>query len=199
MEMAIPSPLVAFVLFVSFSVFWFTALTAPTSWSRARMRTKLWRLRDEIYDTLILGKPQNQSATDLLEAVSVCIRQSEHWTVARVTTMYLFWRHAGSPRPEGKLDLAPHDNDDTLIRDYKERLAKIGSTALLTNSLFGWITIIVALAIASVRDLFRSNHRGQAIALRPPIEVARRPIRVDLQAEAWADRSAADRESLVSA
>jgi hypothetical protein len=196
--MAIPSPLVAFVLFVSFSVFWFAALTAPTSVSRARMRTKLWKLRDEIYDNLVLGRPRNQSAMDLIEAVTVCIRQSEHWTVVRVSTMYLFWKQAGCPRPAGKLDLAPHDNDTALIKEYKERLAEIGARSLVTNSLFGWVVIVVALAVASIRDVVKSERSSKAVTLRPPTEVARRPVRVDLQAEAWADRSAADRRNLIS-
>jgi hypothetical protein len=196
--MRVPSYLIAIILFVTSGIAWWGLITGWTGRSRANFRIELWQLRDEIMDDLILReRAPRKGALDLLEAVQSSIRQSEQFTIFRVISVYAFWKLAGSPVPANKLDLKPGGTDDQLEK-YKVRLADICARYLFTNSLSGPLTALLPVVAVMTRLFRRERRPAEQPIMRPAKDIAQRPIRVDLQADAWANRSSADLKGLAS-
>lgn len=191
--MTVPSALIAIVLVAAFSVAWWGLFAGLTGLSRSLFRTALWRLRDQVVDDVVAGRLDwKASVRDLLEAIHLTIKNSEQFTPFRVSSAYAFWRLAGSPVPEGRLDLASHGESDEL-REYKERLAGACGRYLFINSLFAPLGIFILPVAAFLAGLFqKAGNAEQQSAIRTATAIARRPVRIDLQAEAWAHRMPED-------
>jgi hypothetical protein len=197
--MTVPSLLVYFVLVVTAAVAYWSLVAGSTGKSKASFRTELWCLRDEVVDELIMTVAHpSRGALDLRAAIESCIRQSEHFTTFRVFSFYVLWQHAGQPVPSNKLDLAPHGKDDPLS-DYKIRLASICTKYLFTNSILGPFTFLLPIAAMARKFVNKSDDsQSQQPLIRATRDVAERPIRVDVQGEAWANRAHDDLGTLAS-
>lgn len=191
--MSVPSLAVVAVLVAAVGIAYWGLSSGIIGYRKAAFRADLWKLRDDLVDRYFLRNPSPQpEAKDVLEAVEICIQRSADFTIFRMLSLYGFWKRAGRPKPEAKMALRNTGTCEDLDV-YRERLQKIAVRYAYTSSILGPIGFLlpaVSFVVRSIAYVIRPRRHTEPPKLKTVRAVAERPLRVDLQADAWLRRSA---------